>query len=292
MKHSAVRLLVFVLCIAPLARAEDGLTGRSELQADAGPADAHQDQTASIDPSALDAPPETGQAPYEPWTGSAAFPAPRPLTRRSTQGPLTPGLELARSPVELVAGAGPVFGWCFGGTATSFPCRALEPGLGASLSGLWRVTPFFAWGARLTTNFFAYEPPEKLDAERSRALLGALEIVARVYPSDEGVLDPYAELGLGGALLRAAFSGGPAADFVDSAYAPSAHVGGGLDFILGRRAKVGFAVSLNQLFVPGLRRCPARGDGACTKVEGSDRGYVSSTLELGGRFTLMLGNEL
>ena len=263
MNHSVLYVLLLVLCTAPLARAEDGMTGRSEPQ-----------------------------APYEAWTGEEAFPAPHPLSRRSAHGPLTPEPELARSAVELVAGAGPVFGWCFGGSPMSFPCRALAPGLGASLSGLWRVTPFFAWGGRATTSLFTYEPPGELDAERTRALLGALEIVARGYTSDEGVIDPYAELGLGAAVLRASLPVRTGADVVHSACAPSTHVGGGLDFVLGRRAKVGLAVSLNQLFVPGLRRCPAHGDGPCTEVEGLDRGYVSSTLEVGGRFTLLLGNEL
>ncbi|MBN1611793.1 MAG: hypothetical protein JW940_34485 [Polyangiaceae bacterium] len=174
----------------------------------------------------------------------------------------------------------------------SFPCRALDPGLGASVAGLWRVTPFFAWGGRASTSVFAYEPPAELQAERTRALLGALEIMARVYSSDQGVIDPFAELGLGAAFLRASLPARAGADTVHSAYAPSAHVGGGLDLVLGRRAKVGFAVALNQVFVPELRRCPAREDGPCGAVEGSDRGYVSSALELGGRFTLMLGNEL
>jgi hypothetical protein len=259
MRHSVLYVLLVVLFTAPLARAQDGIPGR---------------------------------APYEPWTDDQAYPAPRPLPRRSAQGPLTPGPELARSSVEFVAGAGPVFGWCFGGSRVSFPCRALDPGLAASLSGLWRVTPFFAWGGRASASLFAYEPPSEFDADRTRALIGALEIVARVYSSDQGVIDPYAELGFGAAVLRASLPVRTGADAVHSAYAPSAHVGGGLDFVLGRSAKVGFALALNQVFVPGLRRCPASEDGPCTAVEGSDRGYLSSTLELGGRFTLMLGNEL
>jgi hypothetical protein len=259
MKHSVFGLMFAAFSIAPLAHAEG---------------------------------PSTGAAPYKPWTAEEAFPAPRPIARRSAPGPLSPEPELARSVVELVAGAGPVFGWCFGGSTMSFPCRALEPGLGASVSGLWRVSPFFGWGGRASASLFSYEPPLELDAERTHALVGAVEIMARVYSSEQGVIDPYAELGLGAAVLRASLSARTGADTVHSAYAPSTHVGGGLDFVLGRNAKVGLAAAFNQVFVPALRRCPAHGDGRCVAVEGSDRGYVSSTLELGARFTLMLGNEL
>lgn len=278
---AVVRFLLLVSCTASLAHAQTSPTGELEPR----PAEeVAGERTAPSHPNPVS--PSTGdRPPYGAWTEAEAFAGPRPLFRRSTQGPLVPEPELARSAVELVAGGGPGLAWCFGASALSFPCQGLEPSLVSSLSGLWRVTPFFAWGGRASMRLFTYEPPAAFHARGSGARLVAFEIMGRVYGSSEGLLDPYAELGFGLAALSASVSSRRGGDHAYAAYAPTVHVGGGLDFVLGSAAKLGLVAAVDQVFVPGFRSHDP-------ELVQDDDGYASATLELGARFTLMLGNEL
>jgi hypothetical protein len=206
--------------------------------------------------------------------------------------PATQGAEHGRRPVELSPALALAFPHCEAGNVSDDRCRGVYGGAGIGFSALWRVSPFFAWGAGFELAGFGYDPPARLALRDASAGAVWLGLLARVYFVDEGSFDPYAELGLGGGFL-----GTTAKELDDNTYehvgaGASVRLGGGFDFYLSRALRLGPTISVTRVFVDKITRCRAGGNEGCVDVSKDDQGHLGTFLLLGARLTINLGDEM
>lgn len=115
---------------------------------------------------------------YRPWVPGEALPEP-PSPAEAPRASLVPGPEHARRPYSFGVGF----------ATLPFECLASEHacGSGAQFASLaWRIVPHFAWTVAL-------ERTDLRAGDRYYAALGA-----RVFAYEQGALDPFLELNLGG----------------------------------------------------------------------------------------------
>lgn len=227
-----------------------------------------------------------------PYEGSSFAPPP-PLAVDERPAPLAERVELPRRAVELIPRLALSLPHCEAGEASSDRCSGVGGGMGLTLTALWRVTPWFAWGGALSVVGFENEPEqaEYRDAQAGAALLA---LVGRVYFMDEGRLDPYLELGVGGAALgtqqeEPELAGGRAR-YDETSAGPAVRAALGLDIHLTRALRVGPSLGVTRVFVDKVRRCRG-GGGHCHDHTTSQRGHLDSYLELGANLTIQLGSE-
>lgn len=262
-------------------------------------------------PPSSDAPPEHGPAqsaaPAPPTTPPAGPPtpartsapdgspppaAPRPAAPSSPLVALPapePPIYVRRS-IELVPQLGLSLPVCIAGDASDDRCAGVRTGLHAAASVLWRVTPHLAWGGKLQIAGFRNQPAPHLAHEDARAAAAFIGLLGRWYLLEEGKLDPYLEVGLGGGALGTSYV---LADerYSETGAGPALLGGGGVDFILTRRLRIGPAASYTHVFVDKIRRCSSDGD-ACEDIGNDALGVLSGFLDVGARLTVMLGDEL
>lgn len=174
---------------------------------------------------------------------AAALAGPPPL-RDAEPLPWPRAPELARSPVELLPAFRVSLPLCSGASARD-PCAAVGPSLGGELATLYRPTPYFAFGASAS---YSVAHGSSSGAPLTAKTL-ALGVSARVYLLESGELDPYLEalLGWGSLTTTLAPRGGTAQD--DSAFGPLGRTGGGIDWMLSPRLKLGVTAGLTVLLL-------------------------------------------
>jgi hypothetical protein len=140
-----------------------------------------------------------------------------------------------------------------------------------------------------------YEPPPELHRDRAGAAAYLLGLAARVYFAEEGSLDPYVQLALGGAALATAFEEGSGTDqqrYEETGAGPALQFGAGVDFYLTPLLRLGPALNSTLVFVDKIRRCHGGGEGECVDVAKGAHGHVDAYATIGARLTISLGDEL
>jgi hypothetical protein len=165
-------------------------------------------------------------------------------------------------------------------------------GGGFGFAALWRVTPYLAWGGGFDIAGFRYDPPERLGLRRTGAAAGQLRLIGRVYFLAEGSFDPYVEIGIGGAALGTSARDANGDQIQETGAGPALSFGGGLDFFLSRRLRLGPELTVTQVFVDKIRRCRGDDSGSCEDLPKDDHGHLDRYATLGVRLTIMIGNEL
>lgn len=238
--------------------------------------------------------------------GGPEPPSPPPPAPAAAQGPAPalppPGLpppapppappEIVRRPVELVPQLGIALPGC---SSTSVPddrCEGVQAGPTFGFAAFWRVSPYFAWGGGFDVAGFRYEPPESAGLSETQAGGAWIGLLGRVYLLTEGSLDPYLQLGLGGGALGTSGREPTGDTYEETGAGPALQLGGGIDFILSRRLKLGPALTYTRVLVDKIRRCRAGGDGDCTDIATDDADHLNAFLSITGRITIMIGDEL
>ena len=281
------------------------------------PADGEAAAPTAPSPGGATPPPETDRPPAgapdaEPSTprrGHAA-PAASPGLSDSKRGPYPkpgrppPGLPPARDlgdeaygrfAVELIPHLGPAWPRCQPGEQSSRNCIGTKLGADLGFTALWRVSAYFAWGGTLGIGLFQYEPPDAYGREHGSAAAVSLLLLARGYFLDEGSIDPYVQLGLGGGALGTAFDetvDGAEEHFEETGAGPALQIGAGIDFYLTRHVRLGPALTVTQVSIDKVRRCTGGGEGDCEDLPKEDDGYLDAYFSASARLTIGLGEEL
>lgn len=245
---------------------------------------------ADPEPGPAPPPPPPGPPPYTAWQGTS-YGGPGGVVAPPAPPPAVGEAVYARRTVELVPALSLALPNCRAGSATNDRCDGVTTGGGLGFVGLWRVTPYFAWGGGFEFHGFQYDPPE--DLQLSEASAGAVWIgfIGRVYFADEGSIDPYVQLGLGVGALGTTTRDAAGVRWEETGAGPAAQLSGGLDFFLSRSLKLGPALSYTRVFVDKIRRCRASGDGDCVDVSKDENGHLNSYLAVSVRLSILLGGE-
>jgi len=241
-----------------------------------------------------------------PATGTSTPTGPSAATTNPypTPGSPPPGLPPARDlgseaygryAVELIPHLGPAWPRCQPGTESSHNCAGTRVGANLGFTALWRVSSYFAWGGTLAIGLLQYEPPTEYGREHGSAASVSLLLLARGYFLEEGSIDPYVQLGLGGGALGTAFDetvDGSEEHFEETGAGPALQIGAGIDFYLTRHLRLGPAVAYTQVSVDKVRRCTGGGEGDCVDLMKEDDGYLDGYLSVTARLTVGLGEEL
>lgn len=272
-----------LLAISVLALTSSALATESGLPAE--PASDAGSPEPSATPASSSAP-----APYGAWQGQNYRPPPGEVAPPAP-APVVGSPEYARRTVELIPALGFALPSCHAGTRSDDRCDGVKTGGVAGFTGLWRVTPYFAWGGGFEVAGFQYTPPPEVDLKDAGAGAIWLGLVGRVYFNDEGSLDPYVQLGVGVSALGTTGTDSTGTDWEETGAGPAVQLGGGLDFYLSRSLRLGPSLAYTRVFVDKIRRCRAGGDGDCVDVSKDEDGYLSSYFTLTARLTILLGGE-
>lgn len=167
----------------------------------------------------------------------------------------------------------------------------MKLGGGGGFAAFWRINPYFAWGGGFDIDGYRYEPPARLGLDNPSAAGIFLGFMGRAYFLDHGALDPYVELGLGGAVMGTSHDEN-SVRYNETGAGPAVRLGGGIDFYLGRRIRLGPAISYTRVFVDKIRRCPPNNNNDCVDLPKSTEGRLNASLHVYARLTIMLGDEL
>jgi hypothetical protein len=187
---------------------------------------------------------------------------------------------------------GLAFPICKAGSVSDDRCAGVEGGGMLGFSAFWRVAPHFAWGGGFAVAGFRYNAPERLGVSNTNAGAIWLGLLGRVYFADEGPIDPFFQLGIGGGALGTTYDAPTGETYEETGAGPAVQLGGGVDFFLSRTLKLGPSLFYTRVFVDKIRRCESSGDGQCQDVSKDDLGHLNAFLSIGASLTIMLGQEL
>jgi hypothetical protein len=215
-------------------------------------------------------------APYTSWQGSG-FDPPKRGAPRDLPPPLARPREQARRPIELSVAAATFLPSCGSGSIDDRACLTLSAGSGVELALLYRVTPFFAFGADAALSGFGNGHGMLASSGGGARFVG---VTGRVYFADHGAWDPYVALTLGGGVLdlRRPEAGKIATSGL------GARVAGGVDYAFGSHVRLGPSASFARWFAYADARC---GDGVCrdeTALYGHVLGFATLGVRLSGSF--------
>jgi hypothetical protein len=250
----------------------------------------------SVAPAAGSGPasgPTLGGAPapaYAPWAGTGYAPPGAPPLGQPPP-PSTEGPRFFRRPVELIPQLSLGLPACKSGHESNDRCDGAGGGLDFGFTALWRVAPHFAWGGSLELGFFGYEPAaaERRDAGAAGAWIG---LIGRVYFLDEGAIEPWVQLGLGGAALGTSYQDAAGGTVQETGAGPAVQLGAGLDFFLGSHVRLGPHLLVTRVFVDKISQCRGGASDVCSELSKDDHGHFNALAAVGGSLTIMLGDEL
>jgi hypothetical protein len=130
----------------------------------------------------------------------------------------------------------------------------------------------------------------KLRPEGTATHSAALVLLGRVYLASEGVTEPYVDLGAGAARVETASLRTEHGVVRDAAIDLTFEVGGGLDFFISSKARLGPAVTFVHALVDEPSACPAQLGEVCSSV--GRRWRLLSMTTLGARLSLLFGDPL
>jgi hypothetical protein len=241
-------------------------------------------------PAPAPAPATTADPPYAAWQGSGHAP-PDGYSPGSIPAPAVGAPIYARRTVELIPALGVALANCRAGSRSDNRCDGVGGGGIVGFTGLWRVTPYFAWGGGFEVAAFRNRPSEESELSDASAAAVWLGLIGRVYFNDEGALDPYVQLAIGVGALGTQATDPADVTWEETGAGPAAQIGGGLDFHLSRSLRLGPSLTYTRVFVDKIRRCQASGGGKCVDVSKDDDGHLNSHLTLAARLTITLGGE-
>lgn len=228
------------------------MTSSSKLRADHGRPPIIPDGAQKTDAPAATA--TTGSAhgelplPYDPWQGES-FAAPLPPARRERPLPLARALELRRRPWELSVAPALFLPSCGDGSLDGRGCTSVSVGAGMEAALLYRVIPFFGFGAEAVLSGFGGQGHGALSSAGGGAQFGAL--VARAYFAEQDRWDPYASLSVGYGSLELRAPDGSRG----STSGWGGRVAGGLDYLAGSHFRFGPTLGFAQFIVWSERDC-------------------------------------
>ncbi len=220
--------------------------------------------------------------PYEAWRGTGLTP-PQLEAQRDTPPPLARPREHARRPFEVSAALATFLPSCGSGSLDDRACLTVGAGLGVDVALMYRVSPFFAFGAEGVVSGFG----DGAHGVLSKAGGGGrfFGVVGRVYFADEGAWDPYVALTLGAGRLDLR---GVAADARESTSGFGARAAGGVDYVFGSHLRVGPTASFAHWIAWGEAGCT---DDICSS-EPAIYGRLLGFATLGVRVTGSFGDAL
>lgn len=183
-----------------------------------------------------------------------------------------------RTPVELVPKAVALLPLC-GSDTDAARCSALGPAFGPELTGLYRPTPYFAFGGT-----FGYAVASgSLEGASVRGSRLELSVTGRVYLLETGSFDPYLEAFIGWASARTRFQAPGAVADEDTTSGPFGRAGGGVDWFVGSNVKLGVLAAFSDLLFGHGVRCRAghcaTGDPVASTISGAvTLGFGASVL--------------
>jgi hypothetical protein len=234
----------------------------------------------ALDPQSPPATTTELPAPYTSWQGSG-FAPPKLTAARDVPPPLARPRERARRPFELSVAAATFLPSCGSGSIDDRACLTLSAGSGVEVAVLYRVTPFFAWGADAALSGFGNGHGMLASSGGGARFVG---VTGRVYFADRGAWDPYVALTLGGGVLdlRRPEAGKIATSGL------GARVAGGVDYAFGAHVRLGPSASFARWFAYADTSC---GDGVC-RDETALYGHVLGFATLGVRVSGSFGDAL
>ena len=158
----------------------------------------------------------------------------------------------------------------------------MSPGSGVDLALLYRVGPFFAFGAEGLLSGFGGSGHGALSGAGGGARF--FGVVGRVYFADEGAWDPYLALTLGAGALDLRGT----EDARESTTGLGGRVAGGVDYLLGSRLRLGPTASFAHWLAWSEQRCS---DDVC-RAEPASYGRLLGFATLGVRVTASFGDVL
>ncbi|MDF3070915.1 MAG: hypothetical protein K0R38_6516 [Polyangiaceae bacterium] len=198
--------------------------------------------------------------------------------------PLARPRALPRRPLELTAALSTFLPSCGSGSVDDRACLTITPGSGVDTALLYRVTPYFAFGAEAALSGFG---------ARGRGLVSSagggarfVGVAGRVYFADSGTWDPYVALTLGVGSLT--LEGRTPADASVSTTGFGARVAGGVDYVLGSHVRLGPAVSFSRWIAWSEQQCQDSICGPAPAIYGRVLGFAT----LGVRLTASFGDVL
>lgn len=222
--------------------------------------------------------------PYQPWDGTGLPAPPPPAERDESRSPLPRPREQPRRPFELTAAFTALLPSCGAGSVDSRGCASVHPGAGADGALLYRVNPFFAVGLEALVSGFAGDDGGPLAARGGRARFAG--VVGRLYFAEAGAWDPYATLTLGVGSLELSTSG--AGGERGTTTGLGGRVGGGIDYWLGARVRVGPSASFAHFVATGEQQC----NGDVCRTQSLAYGRLLGFATLGLRMTASFGEVL
>lgn len=233
--------------------------------------------------------PSPEPAPYAPWAALAPYRQAETLPHREAAPPPLVALpDYARRRFELLPSFGVGLPRCADGAASS--CSALGSGLGGGFSGLYRTTPYFAFGFTFSFYHFGGEPGASDAVNESSTGSLFAGVLGRVYFAGEGAIDPWAELALGAGNFRTVAHRYDGTSVEELAAGPAGRVGLGIDFWLSRFLRVGPSLEFTSYLVGELRQC--RRGGGCRDLAANDYGHPNGFASLGARLAIAFGEPL
>ncbi|HEY4158824.1 MAG TPA: hypothetical protein VGM29_12030 [Polyangiaceae bacterium] len=240
-------------------------------------------------PPAQTAPSTVAVAPYGAWDGNA-YGRPPPSVLGAPPPPELEPPAYSRRAVELLPELMLGFPECHDGSFSNPRCDDLGGGLGLGVGGLWRVSPYFAFGGTLDALAFRFRPPAQAALSNTRAAGFFAGILGRVYFMDSGALDPYVELALGGGAIGTNAVEANNQQYQESSAGGSVRVGGGLEFFLSSRLRLGPALDLTRFSAKHVRRCDAQNQ--CVDLDPNLYAHGVGFFTLSCRLTILVGPKL
>ena len=227
--------------------------------------------------------------PYSAWHSETAHAPPPPLALTAAPPPELPALELARRPFELSPELLLGLASCADGASDDTRCSGWSAGLGVGGSALWRVSPYFAFGATLSALSFGFHPSASSGLHHASAhgVFGGL--LGRVYFLDHGPVEPYLELGLGGGSITTSAREADDVQYDETAVGSALRVGGAIEFYLSRHVRLGPAFDWTRFDVAHVHRC-AGSD--CVPLDEAGYAHGTGFSSLSARLTILLGPGL
>ena len=181
------------------------------------------------------------------------------------------------------------FAGCADGTTDDARCSGLSAGPGLGLGALWRVSPYFAFGGAFSGVGFGSRPAATTGLSQARASGVFYGLLGRVYFFEQGLVEPYLELGLGAGSLGSSARESDGIRYDETASGAAVRVGGAVQFFVSRHVRLGPAVTWTRFELTHVRRC----DGSdCIALDQSEYGHGNGFTSLSVRLTILLGPEL